>query len=115
MALTVTCQPAVGRYLAWLDEKPAGYLEYHLRGDDLAFVHTIVEADCEGQGVGSALVAAALDGARADGHGVLPYCPFVRAYLLKHPSQLGLVPARRRLDFGLPADLGHPSEPPVSG
>jgi hypothetical protein len=34
---------------------------------------------------------------------VLPFCPFVRAYIASHPDELGLVPARRAA-FDLPGD-----------
>jgi hypothetical protein len=32
---------------------------------------------------------------------VLPYCPFVRGYIERHPDYLDLVPADRRSGFGL--------------
>ena len=33
--------------------------------------------------------------------GVLPYCPFVRAYLQQHRELVRLVPAERRAEFDL--------------
>jgi predicted GNAT family acetyltransferase len=38
---------------------------------------------------------------------VLPYCPFVRAYLQRHPELVHLVPAGRRAEF----DLEEPAQP----
>jgi predicted GNAT family acetyltransferase len=32
---------------------------------------------------------------------VLPFCPFVNAYLKRHPEYLDLVPEERRAAFGL--------------
>jgi predicted GNAT family acetyltransferase len=49
-------------------------------------------------------VSDALTAARADGLAVLPFCPFVRGWIEKHPGELDLVPAQYREQFGLPAD-----------
>jgi predicted GNAT family acetyltransferase len=102
MAPDITHDAAAGRYTAWVDGVPAGVLEYRQRPGQRAFVHTGVEPDFEGRGIGGALVEAALAEARAEGLAVLPYCPFVHAYLLKHPDDIALVPADRRAAFGLP-------------
>jgi len=32
---------------------------------------------------------------------VLPYCPFIRSYIQRHPAYLDLVPADRRAEFAL--------------
>jgi hypothetical protein len=34
---------------------------------------------------------------------VLPFCPFVRSYIERHPDQLDLVPEDRRDEFELSA------------
>jgi predicted GNAT family acetyltransferase len=95
--------PAAGRLIAWAEDQPAGYLEYRLRGERMALLHTIVDPAWEGYGVGSALVKESLALARANGWAVLPYCPFVQAYLVKHPQLQDLVPADQRAAFHLPA------------
>lgn len=48
----------------------------------------------EGRGVGSRLVKGALDHVRALGAGVIPGCPFVAAYIERHPEEADLVPDR---------------------
>jgi predicted GNAT family acetyltransferase len=59
----------------------------------------------EGQGLGSRLVTDALSEVGAAGLAVLPFCPFVRAFIASHASDyLDLVPASYRSEFGLPAD-----------
>ncbi|MDR0417314.1 MAG: N-acetyltransferase [Propionibacteriaceae bacterium] len=103
MAVSITHDTTSQRYVAWVDDVPAGLLEYRQRGRDRALVHTLVEPLFEGHGVGGALVKTALEEARADGFGILPYCPFVHAYLAKHPGYLDLVPVERRAAFDLPA------------
>ncbi|HEX9953444.1 MAG TPA: GNAT family N-acetyltransferase [Rubricoccaceae bacterium] len=50
------------------------------------FAHTIVPESAEGQGVGSRLVRGALAEARRLGWTVVPQCPFVAAYLDRHPE-----------------------------
>ena len=59
---------------------------YDLDGDTITFTHTVVPPEAEGHGVGSRLIAGALADAKARGLKVVPQCPFVAAYLQKHPD-----------------------------
>jgi predicted GNAT family acetyltransferase len=45
----------------------------------------------EGSGVGSALVAGALDDIRSRGLRVVPLCPFVAAFIRRHSEYADLV------------------------
>jgi len=54
-------------------------------------LHTEVPPEHEGQGYGGALAKAALDYARAEKLRVIPTCPFVRAYVKRHPEYAALV------------------------
>jgi uncharacterized protein len=64
-----------------------GRLEYHQAGGVLRLVHTEVDDELEGEGVGSALVRAALAYA-ADGElTVVPECGFVASWLDRHPER----------------------------
>lgn len=95
--MTVTDHPERERYEIDVDGALAGFAEYRGRGDTRTFTHTEVDERFEGQGVGSRLIADALDDARAKGLHVIPMCPFVRAYIGRHPEYLDLVqPAIRR-------------------
>jgi len=68
-----------------------GFIQYR-RGDGvLTLVHTDVEPKWEGHGVGSALVQGALEDIRARGLKVRPLCPFVAAYIERHPEYGDLV------------------------
>lgn len=67
--------------------------QYALEGDVMRFTHTIVPQEAEGRGIGSRLVKGALDGARSRGLKVDPVCPFVRAYIDKHPEYRDLLAA----------------------
>lgn len=59
---------------------------YHREGDRMVLTHTSVPSDAEGQGVGSALAREALGFARSQGLKVVPNCPFMAAYLQRHPE-----------------------------
>ncbi len=68
------------------------FAAYQPAGEDtLIFTHTEVPEESEGGGVGSALVKAALDDVRAQGMQVVPQCPFVAAYIERHPEYADLV------------------------
>ena len=54
-------------------------------------LHTEVLPSFEGKGLGARLVAGALDDIRARGLRVVPFCPFVRAYIRRHPDYADLV------------------------
>jgi predicted GNAT family acetyltransferase len=57
----------------------------------ITFTHTEVPPALGGRGVGSTLVRGALDLVRAQGLKVVSKCPFVSAYLGKHPEFNDLV------------------------
>ena len=59
---------------------------YRLAPGVITFTHTEVPPALGGRGVGSTLVRGALDLVRAQGLKVVSKCPFVSAYLGKHPE-----------------------------
>jgi hypothetical protein len=75
------------------DGTVVGRADYERMGSVLAFTHTEVEPELEGQGIASALVAGALDQVRDSGRTVIAYCPYVRAWLRRHPDYQDLVAA----------------------
>lgn len=93
MAIEVSDVPGAKRYEARVDEasEVAGIAEYMRTTELVAFVHTEVAPEYEGRGVGSALVRAALDEARAAGLQVLPTCPFFAGWIARHPEYQDLV------------------------
>jgi predicted GNAT family acetyltransferase len=64
---------------------------YQRAGNAITFVHTEVPAELSGKGVGSALVKGALDQVRAEGLQVVAQCPFVKAWIDKHPAYADLL------------------------
>lgn len=88
--------PERDRYEAWVGERLAGFVQYSRQGDTLILIHTEVEPDFEGKGVGAALARTALDEARAAGLRVNPRCPFVARWIARHRDYLDLVPEQWR-------------------
>lgn len=64
---------------------------YQLEGGTIVFTHTKVPHAIEGRGVGSKLIRGALDAARDQGLTVVAQCPFVAAYIERHPEYRGLL------------------------
>ena len=91
MSLVVSDAPARQRYEAHLDGALAGVLEYAVKGDRIALIHTEVDAAYEGHGVGTGLARFALDDARRRELRVIATCPFVRRYLERHPEDRDIV------------------------
>jgi len=52
----------------------------------ITFIHTEVPETLAGRGVGSRLARHVLEMARADGLKVVPRCPFIAAWMEKHPE-----------------------------
>jgi hypothetical protein len=66
------------------------FSEYRRADGVLTVMHTEVPAELNGRGIGSRLVKGLLDIARAEGLKVRPRCPFVAAYMDKHPDYADL-------------------------
>lgn len=61
-------------------------LTYKFYKKDIAFMHTNVPESLAGKGIASALAASAFEYAKKINKLVMVYCPFVAAYLKKHPE-----------------------------
>jgi uncharacterized protein len=61
-------------------------IDYRMEENVIIFVHTEVPAAWGGKGIGERMAQMALDYARAQGHLVLALCPFVAAYIKRHPA-----------------------------
>ncbi|MFI5015376.1 MAG: GNAT family N-acetyltransferase [Hyphomicrobiales bacterium] len=52
----------------------------------ITFIHTTVPAELSGKGVGSKLIRGALEEVRRQRQTVVAQCPFVGAFIAKHPE-----------------------------
>jgi len=93
----VVDEPERQRYEGWLGNELVGFVEYRsVRGRRILF-HTEVDPGYEGRGLGSRLVTGVLDDIRANGQHITVKCPFVNAFLARHPAYqdvLAQMPAR---------------------
>jgi predicted GNAT family acetyltransferase len=79
-------QPDAERYEARIDERVVGFTRYHRAGTRIVFYHTEVDPAFEGRGIGGRLAAGALNDALALGSRIIVDCPFIGAYLKRHPE-----------------------------
>jgi uncharacterized protein len=63
------------------------FLLYERTPDALRLIHTEVPEALRGRHLGDTLVQAALDAGRTEGRRIVAVCPFVTAYLRKHPPE----------------------------
>ena len=89
--VAVQDNPCESRYELLLDSKLVGEILYRLAPDAVVLLHTEVLPSLEGKGLGAQLVAGALDDIRARRLPVVPFCPFVRSYIRRHPDYADLV------------------------
>jgi predicted GNAT family acetyltransferase len=75
------------RYEIWTDRQLAGFAQYRLRPGSISFIHTEIDPEYEGAGLGTQLVRFALDDARSRQLRVVPICPVVADYIRRHPDQ----------------------------
>ena len=91
MTTTVAANEDESRYEIVVDDELAGFSEFTAHGDVLTFTHTEVFPEFGGQGLATTLVREALDDVRAKGLRIHATCPFVRAFLQKHPEYQDLI------------------------
>jgi predicted GNAT family acetyltransferase len=92
-AVSVSDNRELGRYEIRLGDDLTGFATYRLRPGRITYIHTEVEPEFEGRGIGGLLAAAALDDARARGLSVIPICPFISSWIKHHPEYADMVAA----------------------
>ena len=99
--IEVADAPDRERYELSIDGEVVGYCTYRARPGLIAFVHTEVDERLQGRGLANRLIRFALEDARTRGLAVLPFCPFVNAFIERHREFEALVPDTYREQFGL--------------
>jgi predicted GNAT family acetyltransferase len=95
MSTEVTDQPDRSHFEVTVDGAQAGFAAYRLRGDDvIVFTHTEIDDAYAGRGLGGILARGALDQVRAAGQRrVVALCPFISAWIKRHPDYQDLLAA----------------------
>jgi uncharacterized protein len=87
----VVDDPDGQRYEIRVGDALAGTIEYRTRPGQMWLIHTEVPDEYSGRGLGSRIVAGALEDIRGRGLKLVPVCPFVRSYVRRHPEDADLV------------------------
>jgi uncharacterized protein len=90
MPATIRDNPALSRFELEADGATA-FLNYRLAGNVITLDHTETPVAARGRGIASRLIEGVLQETRARGLKVVPRCPFVIAYLGKHPEYRDLL------------------------
>ena len=61
-------------------------VKYILGSSEIIFTHTEVPEAFEGQGVASKIAKVAVEYAKAQGLRIRPMCPYMSAYIQRHPE-----------------------------
>jgi predicted GNAT family acetyltransferase len=62
------------------------FVRYRRLPGAIRLIHTEVPEELAGRGLGSRLARHVLEAARAEGLRVVPVCPFIAAWMKKHPA-----------------------------
>lgn len=89
------------RYEVLVDNQVVGFAEYREMGDSVMMPHTEVSEAHEGEGLGNRLAEFALQDVQQAGKHVIPMCPFISAYIKRHPDYIELVQPAQRAMFRL--------------
>ena len=92
-SVVVADRPELKRYEIAIGDQVA-YLTYRKNDDHVLLSHTEVPASLRGRGLAGVLAKHGLDEARRAGKKVIVRCPFVTAWLLRHPEYNDIIVAR---------------------
>lgn len=74
------------RYELWVGDDRVGFAAYRREPGRVVLTHTVIDPAKEGHGYGSTLARGVIDDAVSRGETIVPRCPFIRAWLEKHPD-----------------------------
>ena len=90
--MSVRDNPTELRYELVDGDRVVGEIRYRReQGGVIVLVHTEVDPEYEGRGLAGELVEGAFRDLRERGLRVVPVCPYVRAWLQRHPEEADLV------------------------
>ncbi|MDG4766588.1 GNAT family N-acetyltransferase [Solwaraspora sp. WMMD406] len=91
MTILVTDNPARSRFEILIDDGLAGFASYRVRPGAVVVTHTEIDPSYRGQGAGDALARGLLEQIRDRGEQVVPQCPFIAAFIERHPEFAAMV------------------------
>ncbi|MFC7788272.1 GNAT family N-acetyltransferase [Microbacterium sp. MAHUQ-60] len=83
--ITVSRNDEASRYEIHSDGTLAGFAEFDRRPGEFRFTHTEIDHAFQGRGLAQQLASEALADAAQTGDTIVPYCPYIAAYLEKFP------------------------------
>jgi predicted GNAT family acetyltransferase len=95
LPLVVVDRPELERYEIVVGDQ-VSVLQYRRRDSQVILAHTEVPESLRNRGLASLLAKRAFDDARRSGTRIIITCPFVTAWLRRHPEYQDLVDARVR-------------------
>lgn len=101
MDQVVTDKPDETRYELTIDGERVGLIDYVERDRARDLHHTEIDEQYSGRGLAGVLVAGAVADLRLKGLAMIPTCPYIQAWLRKHPDEWDIVPAEAAARFGL--------------
>jgi predicted GNAT family acetyltransferase len=85
-SIEVINNPAASRFEVQLGDGKLAQLIYRMEGDRIIMVHTEVPDEFGGRGIAGKMAHAALEYAKAQQYSVVAQCPYVKAYIERHPE-----------------------------
>ena len=93
--VVVRDNPEAKRYEARVGDALAT-ITYQRTPGQITFIHTLVPPALAGHHIADKMAHTVLEEARAAGLAVIPRCPYVAAYIQRHPEYTDLVPPEER-------------------
>jgi predicted GNAT family acetyltransferase len=92
--LEIVDVPERRRFEVRVGSRVVGHTRYARSGQAITLVHTEVDPDQEGKGIASRLAAAVLGDVIGQDLSVVVRCPFIAAYVRRHPAEYPMVELR---------------------
>ncbi|MET0417911.1 MAG: GNAT family N-acetyltransferase [Actinoplanes sp.] len=92
--IDVRDNPDRHRFELTVDGEPGGLADYRERDGVVVIVHSEVDRQHRGKGLGNELARRTLDQLRERGVKVVPSCPFFAHYVSEHPEYDDLIAAK---------------------
>ena len=85
-SIEVKNNPQASRFEVQLGEGKLAQIAYVMEDQVIIFVHTEVPKEFSGRGIADKMAHTALEYAKAQNYQVMALCPFVKAYIERHPE-----------------------------